>query len=199
MFGSQNAMKIPTLQPVIDDPRSSLSADSKPDHEFDLQGLETLKRKGGWSEPEEIAKLWKRLVLQGSYDETPFVKAAFLAFGLFDVWRVADPTSHSVLDAMHADLQCAIGPEGKSRYAAVQAKLSDPIFLGEVRDFVTALGPPKYHPSYMTRHGIGCLGGPDEQGLGLREDVAPEKAWAGVVEHLFGTSASQTPDGRAPS
>ena len=179
-----------------------------------LENLVDLTERGAWTQPADLIKmrvkpalqggedvngLWKLLVIQGRHHDTPFVKAAFLAFGLFDVWRVEDPTTLAVLDEMHAELHGILAGDERSKYAAAQARMSDALFMSEIQDFVAALGPPKYHPAYMIRPGVDFFTEQQKHGHGLRDDVSPGASWETVLDHLFCTKVEKAIGQRASS
>lgn len=157
-----------------------------------LDTLECLRKRGSFSDPVDIVQLWKTLVNKGSYEDTPYVKATFLAFGLYDTWRVLDATAHAMLDVLHAELQGLLSGKNRQRYSQAQGKLKDPIFMENVRDFVASMGPPTYHPDYMIHHGVGFFTGEHEHNDGIQPNFDVDVAWSGVLRVLFSPAQSVT-------
>ena len=183
--------------PTIESAAASTNDARAPLHSEGLLTLENLRERGSLARPDELIELWETLAQNNLHEQTPYVKASFIAFGLYDTWRVADPTAHAVLDVLHAQLHGLLAGKDRQRYSEAQQKLKDPFFMDDVREFVTALGPPSYHPYYMIEHGVGFFTGEHDANNGLQPGFEADKAWAAAINYLFSPLRSTLPSSLA--
>ncbi|MBK8287186.1 MAG: hypothetical protein IPK97_21265 [Ahniella sp.] len=114
-----------------------------------------------------------------------------LAYGRFDIARVADETAHQGLDVLKMSSFEGFSEEDRVRIserlgASINAPDEWAPFCQQLRD----LGPPAYHPDYMIQHGIRAFQPISaESGNGLVEDFDPEAAWAMVVDEYMRCAA----------
>ena len=110
-----------------------------------------------------------------------------LAYGRFDIARVADETAHQGLDVLKMSSFEGFSDEDRVRIserlgASINAPDEWAPFCQQLRD----LGPPTYHPDYMIQHGIRAFQPKSaEGGNGLVEDFDPEASWTMVVDEYM--------------
>ena len=88
---------------------------------------------------------------------TLFTLAA--AYGRFDAERVADPSARQAATVLRlVALQRLSASQREALSEDLRATLADPLRLPDLCARVERIGPPRYQPRYLTRHGLVALG-----------------------------------------
>lgn len=123
-----------------------------------------------------------------------------LAYGRYDVKRVADQTAHQGLAVLQMN-HFGEYPEAdvKAISDAVVAFRDDPAQWKAFCASVRTLGAPAYHPNYLIQHGLAALQPWAAVGVnGLVENFDSVSAWQTVVDHELSCSEGAAP-AAAPS
>ena len=92
------------------------------------------------------------------------------AYAFYDTLRVFDPSAHAALGALFVDRFESISRSQRRRFLrAVDQTKGNEKRVGELCAMLSAVGPPRYHPTYMIAHGLMSFPGVSKAAPQLRE------------------------------
>jgi hypothetical protein len=108
--------------------------------------------------------------------------AMAMAYGRFDIARVADTTAHQGIEMLKMSTFEPFSDEDKALISeGIQAMSNDPEAWSGFCTQLRALGPPAYRPDYMIQHGLRGAGEGDN---GLVADFDSAAAWQTVDKYM---------------
>lgn len=118
-----------------------------------------------------------------------------LAYGRYDIDRVADRTAHQGLEVLKLSSFEPFSEADKTLISEqIGAFVSSPETRRPFCAQLRALGPPDYHPDYMIQHGIQAFQPWAAEGVnGLLADFDPVASWQMVVEKYMKCSTGADP------
>lgn len=117
--------------------------------------------------------------------------ALAMAYGRFDIARVADTTAHQGMEVLKLSNFDAFSDEDKTMISeGFEAFTKDPDEWAPFCTRLRALGPPAYHPDYMIQHGMRAVQPWNQDGSnGLLADFDPDSTWRMVVDQYMKCSS----------
>lgn len=116
------------------------------------------------------------------------------AYARFDARRVADPSARQAGTLLRLlALQQLSEPQRQVLSEGVDAALSEPAANADLCAAIARIGPPRYAPDYMRRHGLQELrrslpearSAPEATAGALVPDFDAEPAWNQVLDELL--------------
>lgn len=129
--------------------------------------------------PAELVPAFVSCIKLKKYNKSFYYYFLLDAYTIYDIQRVRDKTSHSVIDDLinqhFADMQ----PEELADWGeALSEAMNDKALIQDVCRLVIKLGKPSYHPDYMIQSGS-APNQPADDGLVPGHD--PDALWQEIV------------------
>lgn len=107
------------------------------------------------------------------------------AFAHYDMLRVPDKTAHPVITREPLAANAKLNQSERSQlHRATLARQSNPVELATMCAAMTSVGPPRYHPTYMTKFGI--YEGPSGKGRPVAKIKDEQGQWKNLLVEFIG-------------
>ena len=146
-------------------------------------GCVTLDKLDNTFTPADLYPAVASCIRQGDYDNGAQLFAIAGVFGRFDVYRVADKTSHQGLRVL---LINTFGPLDFEKKQAFQKTLQiqfkkDSKSLRNICNKIDKIGHPGYYPKYMIMHGMNAITGNPNKDV-MVKDFNAKHAWMSALD-----------------
>jgi hypothetical protein len=112
---------------------------------------------------------------RGDYRMAAMYHTTAIAYGLYDMKRVSDKTSHQCIPIIRSAVLKSLTKEEKEKtQKAIQA-----LDESSVQNWLATIGSPSYYPKYMVAHGINPPKEVPPQGFD------PEVAWQESIDEAY--------------